>query len=90
MSAVNLVILLVSVACVVVQEDVVAAAHLDFVGAQVMVGEVTVPVDSPLGAAVCHLVDGATAGHLLTVDVRSYHMPMEMALGNVAEAEVEI
>ena len=37
MSVVNQVILLVSVACVVVQEDAAAAAHLGFVGAQVMV-----------------------------------------------------
>ena len=37
---------------------------------------VTVLVGDPLDAAVCHLVDVAIAGHLPTVDVRSYHMLM--------------
>lgn len=86
---VNLVILPVNVACVVVQEDAVAVAHHDFAGAQVMGEGVTVLVGGPLGAAVCHLVDVATAGHLLIVAVRRFHMLMEMALGNDAGAEVE-
>ena len=32
---------------------------------------VTVLVGGPLGTEACHLVDAATAGHLLTVGVRS-------------------
>ena len=86
---VNLVILLVNVACVVVQEDAVAVVHPDSVGAQVMGEGVTVLVGGPLGAVVCHLVDVATAGHLLIVGVRRFLMLMEMALGNDAEAEVD-
>ena len=83
---VNLVILLVNAACVVVQEDAVAVVRPDSVGAQVM-GEVL--VGGPLGTAVCHLVDVATAGLLLIVGVRRFLMLMEMALGNDAEAEVD-
>jgi len=37
---------------------------------------VTVLVGDPLGAAVCHRVDVATAGHLRIVDVRRFHMRM--------------
>ncbi|KAG4944036.1 hypothetical protein JHK82_048185 [Glycine max] len=37
---------------------------------------VTVLVGGPLGAVVCHLVDVATAGHLLIVGVRRSHMLM--------------
>lgn len=91
MSVVNLAILLVNVAIVVVvvQEDAVAAVHLDFAGVQVMGEGVTVLVGGPPGTAACHLVDVATAGHhLLTVGVRRCHMLMEMALGTDAEAEV--
>ncbi|KAL9330959.1 hypothetical protein ACSQ67_000569 [Phaseolus vulgaris] len=50
---------------------------------------VTVLVDDLLGAAVYRPVDEATAGHLHIVDVRRFHMLMETALGNVAEAEVD-
>ena len=86
MSVVNLVILLVNVAYVVDQGDVGVAAHPDFVGALAM-DEVL--VDDLLGAAVYRPVDEATAGHLHIVDVRRFHMLMETALGNVAEAEVD-
>jgi hypothetical protein len=42
---------------------------------------VTVPVDGPLDAVVCHLVDAATVGHHHIVHVRNFHMLMgEVAL----------
>lgn len=95
MSVGNLVILLVSVACVLVQEeeeevDDVAAA-LDIAGAQAMVegAGATALKDDPPSAAVYHLVGAAIAGHHSTVDVKSSHMPMEMAPGIVAEAGVK-
>lgn len=91
MSVGNLVILLVSVACVLVQEEEVddAAAALDIAGAQAMVEGATALEDDPPSAAVCHLVGAAIAGHHSTVDVKSSHIPMEMAPGIVAEAGVK-
>lgn len=75
MSVVSLVILLVNAVCVVVQEDVVAAAPQDIAGAQVMVEGATALVDGPLDAAVCHLVGAAIAGHHHhTVDVKNCPM----------------
>jgi hypothetical protein len=42
---------------------------------------VTVPVDGPLDAAVCHLVHAATVGHHHIAHVRKCHMLMgEVAL----------
>ncbi|KAB5513750.1 hypothetical protein DKX38_027656 [Salix brachista] len=72
------------------QEDVVAAA-LDIAGAQAMVegaGATALKSDPP-SAAVHHLVGAAIAGHHSTVGVKSFHMPMEMAQGIVAEAGVK-
>ncbi len=78
MSVVSLAILPVNVDNVVVQEDVVAAA-LDTAEVQVMEEGVTALVGDPQDAAVCHLVDAVIAGHPhLTVDVKSFLMPMEM------------
>ncbi|KAJ6925025.1 serine/arginine-rich splicing factor RSZ22A [Populus alba x Populus x berolinensis] len=45
--------------------------------------------DDPPSAAVCHLVGAAIAGHHNTVDVKSSHMPTEMASGIGAEAGVK-
>lgn len=91
MSVVRLVTLLVNAVCVVVQEDVVAAAPLGTGGAQVMVEGATVPADGPpQDAAVWHLVGVVTAGHHRhTVHVRKCHMLMEMVWGIDAEAEAE-
>ena len=86
---VNLAILPVNVECVVGQEDAEAAVHPDFAGVQAMGEGVTVLMAGPLGAAVCHLVDAAIASHLHTVDVKSYHIQMEMVQGIDAEAEVD-
>ncbi len=69
----------------VVLEDAAVAA-LGSAGAQVMAGEVTVPVVDPQDAAVCLLVGAAIAGHQDIVDVRNCHMPMEMVLEIDAEA----
>lgn len=87
MSVVNLVILPASVILLVVAlDDVGAAVHLDFAGAQVTGEGVTVLVSGPLGGAALLLVDAALhlagaaiAGHhLLTVGARTQHMLTEM------------
>ncbi|KAG5225032.1 serine/arginine-rich splicing factor RSZ22A [Salix suchowensis] len=44
------------------------------------------PQERSPSAAVHHLVGAAIAGHHRTVGVKSFHMPMEMAQGIVAEA----
>ncbi|KAG6770864.1 hypothetical protein POTOM_026563 [Populus tomentosa] len=66
-----------------------AAAALDIAGAQAMVEGATALEDDPPSAAVCHLVGAAIAGHHNTVDVKSSHMPTEMASGIGAEAGVK-
>ncbi|KAJ6361199.1 hypothetical protein OIU78_001774 [Salix suchowensis] len=55
------------------------AGALDIAGAQAMGEGATALEDDPPSAAVCHLVGAAIAGHHNTVDVKSSHMPTEMA-----------
>lgn len=93
MSVVSLVTLLVNVVYVLVVEvEGDAAAVQDTGGAQVMVGGVTVRVvDLHLHAvAVPHLVEEATAGHLLIVLVRNCLTQMEMVSGSDAGAGVDL
>ncbi|KAL1544658.1 hypothetical protein AAHA92_21480 [Salvia divinorum] len=54
-----------------------------------MVEGVLVPVLVHPGAAVCLHSHAATADHRHIVDVRKYHMPMEMVSEKGAEAEAE-
>ncbi|GKV03052.1 hypothetical protein SLEP1_g15419 [Rubroshorea leprosula] len=86
MSVVSQVILLVSAACEVVQENAAVGA-LDIAAVQVM-DEVL--VDDLQDAAVPLLVDAASVGLLHTVGVKSCLLPMEMVSGIVAEAGAEL
>ncbi|GKV03051.1 hypothetical protein SLEP1_g15419 [Rubroshorea leprosula] len=89
MSVVSQVILLVSAACEVVQENAAVGA-LDIAAVQVMDEGVTVLVDDLQDAAVPLLVDAASVGLLHTVGVKSCLLPMEMVSGIVAEAGAEL